>query len=334
MPGASLQLTSIHTGGFAPFSAVVWPEAAERLPTMLLVHGPNGVGKSRLAAWLLAGLELLVSELPARAPAIIEGSEGWFDLEIRPHEPEGAPPVSWRFLVGDMTAWRVNATPRTAGFLRLPGGLVPSRIGAPIPVDQHDAGVLFFPERGRDCHPKTRDRHTLPQWRHDHHWVFRWAPPTRWESSLEAMLSAAVREHNRADPADGEPGPTGPFALIDQCFAALTDGRRGLAWVSGHARVRSAERDELHGLDELGTGEAQLLLLATELVMRWTPGSLVILDEPALGLDPSAQARLWALLDGLREERGGQVIALTRSVDLWDVVPTDSRQRLSPPRVA
>ena len=58
---------------------------------------------------------------------------------------------------------------------------------------------------------------------------------------------------------------------------------------------------------------------------RWTPGSLVLLDEPELHLHESWLAALWGALRRLQRERGGQVIVTTQSGYLFGLGGAGSR---------
>jgi predicted ATP-dependent endonuclease of OLD family len=62
-----------------------------------------------------------------------------------------------------------------------------------------------------------------------------------------------------------------------------------------------------------------MILLVSELLRGWRPGSLILIDEPELHLHTAWQLRLWDLLRQLRTERGGQVILTTQSSDLFEV---------------
>ena len=80
----------------------------------------------------------------------------------------------------------------------------------------------------------------------------------------------------------------------------------------GILHVRTAD-GALHSLDALSSGEKQILLFIAELFRRWTPGSLVLIDEPELHLHESWLATLWRAICELQRERGGQVIVTTQS---------------------
>lgn len=71
-----------------------------------------------------------------------------------------------------------------------------------------------------------------------------------------------------------------------------------------------AERRNFHG-HQLSGGERQMLALGRALVAR---PSLLLLDEPSLGLAPAVTARIMALLLRLRDEMGLTVLLVEQNV--------------------
>ena len=104
-----------------------------------------------------------------------------------------------------------------------------------------------------------------------------------------------------------------------RAFCHVFGLQKALVWHEGRMQVQ-VETGERHQAAELGHGERQVLDLVVELRRRWTPGSLVLLDDLDMHLHPHRQTRLWEFILLLQRERGGQVIATTHSSHLFRVV--------------
>ena len=92
------------------------------------------------------------------------------------------------------------------------------------------------------------------------------------------------------------------------------------------ARLRERRRD---AVDELSGGMRRRLLLARGLVHE---PSLILLDEPTVGLDPQIRTELWTLIDDLRS-RGTTILMSTHYIEeaerLADEVAVMARARSS-----
>ncbi|MCB1168185.1 MAG: ATP-binding cassette domain-containing protein, partial [Leptospiraceae bacterium] len=67
-----------------------------------------------------------------------------------------------------------------------------------------------------------------------------------------------------------------------------------------------------HLLSDLSGGELQRVYLARSLIRS---PALVILDEPATGLDRSGETDMYELLDQLRKEQGATILMVTHDLD-------------------
>jgi predicted ATPase len=92
-----------------------------------------------------------------------------------------------------------------------------------------------------------------------------------------------------------------------------------LVWDHGELFVKIASTGAMHPLTKLSSGENQVIVFMAELLRRWRPGSLILIDEPDLHLHPAWPATLWSTLKSWQEERGGQVIATTQSTSLFGI---------------
>jgi predicted ATPase len=159
--------------------------------------------------------------------------------------------------------------------------------------------------------------------------IYIWSPPKVWKDSLEALLYSA-RWADLSALGAGEPVP-GVFDAYADEFHRLMKGKKRLKWsVKGILEVE-AENGERHSLDELSSGEKQILVMMTELKRRWRPGSLVLIDEPELHLHETLQTKIYERLVELQKERGGQVWLATQSNHLFKIAAPYTKVLLEPP---
>ncbi|MFW5640640.1 MAG: AAA family ATPase, partial [Thermodesulfobacteriota bacterium] len=72
-----------------------------------------------------------------------------------------------------------------------------------------------------------------------------------------------------------------------------------------------------HSLDELSSGEHQILIQLF-MIRRWLqPGGIVLIDEPDLFLHPSLVAGFLSKLESLVMEKQGQLITTSHNPDVW-----------------
>lgn len=85
-------------------------------------------------------------------------------------------------------------------------------------------------------------------------------------------------------------------------------------------------RIPVHFLDDLSSGEHQVLILLY-MVQRWlAPGGIVLIDEPDLHLHPSLIPGFLAVLESLVEERNGQLILTSHVLEIWDRYESTGRR--------
>lgn len=148
-------------------------------------------------------------------------------------------------------------------------------------------------------------------------------PGTDWSRSLEGRLySARWADLNAKE--KGRPQDAVHFAAYADAFRELTEDSRTLDWTVEGDLVVVAKDSVEHELSALSAGEQQALVLSAELLLRWRPGSLILIDEPELHLHTHWQAKLLTLLQRFQAQRGGQVILTTQSSDLFQFAPEGS----------
>ncbi|ARU60637.1 hypothetical protein CBW65_05715 [Tumebacillus avium] len=83
-------------------------------------------------------------------------------------------------------------------------------------------------------------------------------------------------------------------------------------------RVILSRANSWHTLDDLSSGEHQVLILLY-LVSRWMePGGIVLIDEPDLHLHPSLINGMLGQLENIVKERDGQLIITSHNPDIWE----------------
>ena len=151
----------------------------------------------------------------------------------------------------------------------------------------------------------------------NHEFARRWRAPDDWKTSLEARLYSARWEDLNARE-EGRDDDSRHFEAYNHEFERFFNGRKRMKWDHGKL-VIELKNGSTHGLGELSSGEKQVVLLMGEILTRWRPGSLILIDEPELHLHPSWQTKLWEALTHWRNQRGGQVIITTQSSHLFQV---------------
>lgn len=140
-------------------------------------------------------------------------------------------------------------------------------------------------------------------------WLVSYDAQQRWQGHLEAMLrNLKVRD------------PQAFRQTLDQINAVIGGDKR-LTDFDDNLRLRvvvDGTRNTSHTIDQLSSGEQQVLLLLF-MVSRWMmPGGLVLIDEPDLHLHVSLQRQVVHQLEQLVRAKEGQLIVTSHSPTLWD----------------
>jgi predicted ATPase len=149
-------------------------------------------------------------------------------------------------------------------------------------------------------------------------WLVRYRATEDWQGQLEASLVAlktsklhffhkTIRMLNRF--------------LHDKEIE--TDIRTG----ENRLRVKlKRQRGQTHFLDDLSSGEHQVLI-QLYLIQRWLePGGVVLIDEPDLHLHPSLIPGFLATLESLVEEQKGQLLLTSHVPEIWDRYESTGRR--------
>lgn len=178
-------------------------------------------------------------------------------------------------------------------------------------------GLLYFPHdrqlgttRGGSIEPPPEERP----------WRFRFAPTDRWQGSLEQLWVW----QNYLDLEQGNQKRQHMEPFVESVESLLGKGRiitirEGRVWVP-----TGWSRDEDLGapvrLDQLPSGEQQVLLLFGELARRRRQGAVIAIDEIENSLHPTLQRLAMWNLRRIAREWDAQVIAATHSLEVINTV--------------
>jgi predicted ATPase len=308
----------------------------EQIRTRTVIAGSNGSGKTTildaiyammslivtkaeqpLATWLMPGqvqARLELHDMPAqRTPRQQMVPEGW-SLVI------ALGPESWlsqieapnlHALTGDtVNNWHyVHQAP--ANLVDLIWAVQRGQVTVELP------STLYFPSEQRELVAKKKGQIIAEA--SEYEWVWRFSDSQKWEGSLESFIVALyARERFKPLAAPEDEGKAYPtfeeFLEVVNKFLA----RKRIAGVSSTTfRVQVVGEDgQKFGLDELSSGEKQILLFLAELQRRIRRGSLVLIDEPEIHLHPAWQARLIGALTDLCGKYDAQMIITTHSEEV------------------
>lgn len=112
-----------------------------------------------------------------------------------------------------------------------------------------------------------------------------------------------------------------PISVEEVVSLGLLDGRIGLPFFSGEQKTRVnelLEQFQLQGLrhrkiGELSGGQQQRVFLARAMVKR---PEILLLDEPATGIDTSSKEALYEMLARINREQGVTIIMISHDLEL------------------
>ena len=319
------------------------------IPDMVMVGGVNGSGKTALLEFLVSAFEHMEVHDPARTivdvSSALRVTEAIIDFEFSA-AVYGMDAIPVQFIIGDDNFIQTHKNKNWFGIQDIGAeamrkafdvggqtemlGLFHNYIKPKARDRDHDCipAVVYFPaERRTFISPPTKYKSAggLTEGRR---FVDRWEPPERWDDSLEAKLYAVRWADLNAKEA-GQPEAASRFRSYQLAFDRFFEGRKRIKWTHRGELVVETNAGVVHDLTELSSGEKQVILFIGELLHRWRPGSLILIDEPELHLHESYQTRLWESLVDWQKERGGQVIVATQSGHLFRLADSAMKVLLS-----
>lgn len=177
-------------------------------------------------------------------------------------------------------------------------------------------GILSFPSERRLAIIKGGSV-TEPPSEIEHEWFSRFQPKDEWRSSLEQLWVW----QNYLDLEQGVQDRRSLAPFVKNVESILGENRRitiaqGRVYVPVGWQEQGQERPVVR-LDQLPSGEQQVLLLFGELARRMRPGAVVMIDEIENSLHPTLQRMVMKNLEHFAREWQSQVIVTTHS---WEVI--------------
>ena len=333
-----LKLTGLHIENAGVLRRVQWPEDGlgwgKEVPSVVLVGGVNGSGKTTLLELIgevlgyFGGADV-TSRLVKALPNNVR-----IKLSFVLRTMVASPPQSFAILIGDERFLAREATAGDIAFLagrqteipRIPRSLFDFLTVVRDPkqfVATTIPSVIYVPASRSTKMPRT-DAKTVGKFSNQATFYSRLSQPEAWHASIEAALYAARWEDLNAKD-EGRPQDAIHFASFATAYEAFFEGAKRIKWRQGELVVEITDTGALHELNDLSSGERQIVVLAGELLRRWRPGSLILIDEPELHLHEAWQTKLWGMLTQWQREHGGQVIATTQSGHLFHISEPGTR---------
>ncbi len=163
-------------------------------------------------------------------------------------------------------------------------------------------------------------------------WIYHWTSAARWRGSLEEFW--VWQDYLDLDKQRREISANGKTKLYLKSFVDTLEGILGneriISVQEGRVRVTApwTESDgsiPLLKLDQLPSGERQILLMFGELARRRRPGAIIMIDEPELNLHPTLQVLVMHQLRKIAREWDAQIIVATHSLEILRAVHESSR---------
>jgi predicted ATPase len=338
-----LKIVGLHVEGLKALRNVDWPADGmawgKETPNLVMVGGVNGSGKTTVLELIADAVRMLRGDGPVMWQHLPAGN-AWVDMRLV-SERTGEEP--YRIVIGDGSFVRANVTDACTHFTRTAaagwsvsydGDLYTSIhdvINDPRLFDGSDLPRLVYFPTDRQLVIPDEQYKAAGRLNGSGGFVHRFQPAAKWSESIEAVLySARWADLNAKE--QGRPGDATHFESYSNAFEGFFGATKKLVWTpDGELVVQVADGVASHPINELSSGEKQVLLFCAELYRRWKPGSLILIDEPELHFHPSWQTTLWTLLERWQKERGGQVIVATQSSHLFGIAEPGTTVLLGKP---
>jgi len=321
-----LQLKSLAVQECGPLRDVeisfLAPDGRPRPVTV--IGGANGSGKTTILELIFALMQIMHPERKAdvlKSPILTRIKETRLQLALE--DQSGYVSLNWDPIKGVSHSY--SRSPlfkalRQTIFLRNPTISLPFEHYKTLPradLEQPDEtntlapSILYFPYYRRIMPGRGTE---LSRENTTYQWTFRYETVQAFKGSLNAYL--VWFEYAEAD----------TFALIRQYLNETVLVDKAVAYVDRPNLQTMVELPNgvTHPLDELSSGEQNLLIIMLELWRRLLPGSIVLIDEIENSLHPAFQHRLAEALLKLQARIPFQLIVTTHAPAFLDAFGADN----------
>ncbi|MGE0432950.1 MAG: AAA family ATPase [Planctomycetota bacterium] len=319
----ALRINRVHIRGLKAIKELNLPEDGflwdGRIPDVVVIGGVNGSGKTTLLEFLWNVVRSLVYGPPntdGPFPISLLGESSSVSLGV---ETTVSGQIEWSGADDD-------GTPSSYVARRIHGGTmcIVKRNSDPYKDEQRSAlsrglagrSVLIPSDRSLTTFGDAISLNPENDRFSNDAVCVRWKPGDAPESSLQALLQQARWQDFNLEKA-GRPAEATHEAALTAAFHAVTNGEKRIVWPDG-GKLRVELKDgTTHTLDELSSGEKQMIIFSAHLRHLWKPGSLIFIDEPEAHLHDVWQTKLYEIICDWQQELGGQVWLATQSAHFF-----------------
>jgi predicted ATPase len=186
---------------------------------------------------------------------------------------------------------------------------------------------IYFPSENRQLQRKKAGQVVAEPT--PYQWVYRFADSQQWPGSLESFLVAMYfrdlislnEDHHHTNGHNGKVHNGGEFKQFTTIINRFLSNKQiiGVDRQTFRIQVQGAN-GQPYGIDQLSSGEKQILLLLGEIQRRIRRGSIVLIDEPELHLHPRWQRQLVQALTDFCATYDAQLIMTTHSEEIAHAV--------------
>ncbi len=201
--------------------------------------------------------------------------------------------------------------------LAVPGRPFSTFSGRPEPVFRKElfANIVYFPSEGRTIVDRRRPRAELLDMM-----PFNWVARFERKYDLDSiLLTVKAREPERFE----ECLRFVNLALKHRGKSITGFGENGRLVVEGTSDIGRPYR---HAIEELSSGEKQILLMIGFTIAFLRPGGILLIDEPDLHIHIAMVDQLLETLELIVQERAGQLIVASHSPQVWDWFSRDEER--------
>jgi len=334
----SLYLENVR--GLPPIALDFVDPVTEQIRPRTVIAGSNGTGKTTILGTICTLVNLVVTRPEEPLETWLTPNQVRVKLELRDMPTLSHPQPRYRFPAGWSLAvaigpeswlsqtrfeapYRISITGDSPYNWRYvhhdePGSFI--SLTWPIRrewMEVERPTTLYFPSERRELVAKEKGE-IIAEGR-EHEWAWRFSDSKRWEGSLESFLVAMDYRDLMAQK-EGRTG-AGQFQQFLGVVNRFLESKQIVGVDQESFRVQiEGGNGKTFSIDELSSGEKQILLMLGEIQRRISQGSLLLIDEPEIHLHPQWQRLLVNALTDLCTVHETQMILTTHSEEVANAV--------------